>query len=78
MNRQTDRDRTQLPDTADSEDSRDQQDIDGLLRCLIRITLAFERPVSDSEIRNTLPVTAGSRISCSRPIALATAPHATS
>ncbi|MDA0703884.1 MAG: peptidase domain-containing ABC transporter [Proteobacteria bacterium] len=59
MNRQTDRDRTQLPDTADSEDSRDQQDIDGLLRCLIRITLAFERPVSDSEIRNTLPVTAG-------------------
>ena len=36
-----------------------EQTIDGLLRCLIRVTLAFERPVSDSEIRNTLPVTAG-------------------
>ncbi|MBT5416161.1 MAG: peptidase domain-containing ABC transporter [Rhodospirillaceae bacterium] len=54
VNERADPGRTQI---ADADDGRDRQDIDGLLRCLIRVTLAYERPVSDSEIRNTIPVT---------------------
>lgn len=33
--------------------------IDSLLRCLIRITLAYERPVSESDIRGAVPVPHG-------------------